>query len=144
MASHQREDHIGNRPVPEASLSAERAQHNLPTERALHPGTAWVNPLEPTSSAGSSAESRMAGSANLGITQAGPLAQRLPSPYIYKFLQDVFPPLSAPDVVRRFADAGIAECKDLITCSRLPERGGGRRSTQAERRASSRDVLYLF
>ncbi|EKM50906.1 uncharacterized protein PHACADRAFT_212822 [Phanerochaete carnosa HHB-10118-sp] len=119
--ANQRQDCIGSRPTPDAS-STRRAPSDEHTqcqaERPPHPGPAQVYP---TSSGGSNAESRMADSANPDNFQLRPFAQRAAQPYVYKFLRDIFPPLSAPGVVRQFIDAGMVERKDLVACSRLPE-----------------------
>lgn len=68
-----------------------------------------------------------AASRAVGATAARPapypdVPRRQPAqPYVLGFLRGVDPQLAAPDVMRRFVDAGIVQRADLLACARLPE-----------------------
>ncbi|EKM50947.1 uncharacterized protein PHACADRAFT_262852 [Phanerochaete carnosa HHB-10118-sp] len=112
-----------DRPAPEASptpLRPEPAQHLPQAEHSLRPGVTRAGPADPAPSVNSGIVSRTTDSANPNLT--GPPAHGIAQPFVQNFLRGVFPPLSAPDIVRRFVDAGIVERMDLVACSQLPER----------------------
>lgn len=115
---------LGDKPAPEASptsdLLPEPAQHPLQAERSPRPGATRVDPVNPAPTVNTSAVSRTGDSANPNPTR--PPAHGNAQPFVQNFLRSVFPPLSAPDIVRRFVDAGIVEHDDLLACLRLPER----------------------